>query len=1031
MRFLTTVVGLSLRNRAVVLMAALVLVVFGVHAALSLRVDAVPDVTPVQVQVITSSPALSPVELEQYVTVPVERALASTPGSVEVRSLSKYGYSMVTVMFEDGSDLYRARQLVAERLTQAQAQIPTRYGRPQLAPISSALGEVYQFVVSNDQLDSMKRRELLDWFIGPQLRPVTGVVDVGSLGGEEREYQIVLDPRRLQAAGVSIAQVADALERANANMGGGYIERSREQIIIGTNGLARSLDDFRKVAVAAPKSGPPLTLGTLAEVRFGARLRRGAATRDGKEVVVGVVIMHLGENARMVTEAVKRKLVAIQSTLPEGTRIEPFYDRSVLVHDTTATMGRNLVEGAALVVVILLLLLGDLRAGLVVAATIPLALLAALLVMNMASLSGNLMSLGAIDFGLLVDGAVIIVENVVRRLSEAQALRSTPLSEEERTAIVESATTEVRAASVFGEVIIAVVYLPILTLTGVEGKLFLPMATTVLLALGGAFVLSLTLIPVLASYVVRPHVRSREPLLFRLAQRAYEPVLDMAIRHRGWTVGGACMLLAVTFVLFARLGSDFVPQLDEGDLLIEVHRLPGVALTEALAVDIRIERSLLTIPEIAHVVGKLGAPEITTDPMGIDQTDVYVAMKPRSDWRAGVSREDLTQEIARRLANDVPDVFGGISQPIQMRTNELVAGFRGDVAIIVYGGDIDELAMIGDKIARVVRRVPGVVDTKVEQVAGLKYLRITPNRDRLAAYGLSVSDVNEAAETLSVGRNVGAVFEGDRRFGVVVKVALRDGQDAQSFAAVSLKTMTGQMVPLGEVADLRVEEGPAEINRSAASRRLAVEFNVRGRDLLSAVREAQASAASVHLPVGYHVEWGGQFEHYIEGKRRLLVVVPLALMLILFFLWLAFRSVRTALVVFLGVPFALVGGVIALVLRSLPFSISAGIGFIALSGVAILNGLVLVSAAKQNEAEGVSTSAAIESAARRRLRPVLMTALVAALGFVPMALSSAPGSEVQRPLATVLIGGIVSATLLTLVVLPVIYESIVGTRHTK
>ncbi len=1023
MRLLTAIVRWSLRNRPMVIAAALLLVILGVRAALLLRVDAVPDVTPVQVQVVTSSPALSPVEIEEYITVPVERAVMSTPRSVQVRSLSKYGYSMVTITFEEGTNIYLARQLISERM--AQAQIPAQYGRPQLGPVSSALGEVYQFVVSNDRLSLMKRRELLDWFIGPQLRTVHGVVDASSLGGEEREYQIVLDPHRLQAAGVSVGQVAEALERANASVGGGYIEKDREQIIIGTEGRVHSLDDFRRVPVVAPApgKGPPVTVASLGEVRFGARLRRGAASRDGQgEVVVGVVIMQLGENARTVTQAVKHKLAAIQPGLPAGTRIEPFYDRSVLVNHTTATMGKNLLEGAVLVVVILLLILGDLRAGLVVAATIPLSLLVALLVMNAFGLSGNLMSLGAIDFGLLVDGAVIIIENAVRRLSEAEVRAGRSLTVKERTILIETATTEVRAASVYGEIIIAVVYLPILTLTGVEGKLFLPMATTVLLALGGAFILSLTLVPVLGSYFIRARAGRKEPWLFRLAERAYEPLLHAATQHRPWTLAASVLVLGLTMSLSFRLGSDFVPQLDEGDLLIEARRLPGVALSEALAIDQRIERTLAAVPEVDHIIGKLGAPEITTDPMGIDQTDVYIAFKDRASWRRGVTKADLAREIADRLGREVPDVAAGISQPIQMRTNELVAGFRSDVAVLVYGSDLDELGALGNQIARGVRAIRGAVDVRVEQVAGLKYLRITPDRARLARHGLSVADLNEVAETLSVGRHVGVVFEDERRFDVVVKMGGDGAGDVKSFAMLPLKTMTGQLVPVGEVADLRLEEGPAEINRAGGARRLAVEFNVRGRDLLSVVKDAQARVGRlVTLPVGYHIEWGGEFEHYLQGKERLLIVVPIALGLILLLLWLAFRSVPIALVVFLGVPFAIVGGVVALVIRQLPFSISAGVGFIALSGVAILNGLVLVSAARHIEDQGTAPVDAIQAAARQRLRPVLMTALVAALGFVPMAISTAPGSEVQRPLATVVIGGIVSAALLTLIVLPVVY----------
>ncbi len=1023
MAFLSAVVAWSLRNRAIVLVATLLFTIVGLRAATTLPIDAVPDITNVQVQIITAAPALSPVEVEQYVTVPVERAMAGIPKSTEVRSVSKYGLSVVTIVFEDDTNIYFARQLITERMAEAQSAVPPQYGKPEMGPITSGLGEIYQFTVKNDRLTLMQVEEVLDWQIAPQLRTVKGVIEVNSFGGEDKQYQVVLDPKRLQAAGVSISQVAGALEKSNANAGGGYIEHNREHFVIGTNGLVKNLEDLRNVVIGATPQGVPITIATVGDVQFGPRLRRGAASKDGEgEVVIGVAMMLMGENSRTVTDAVKKKLEAIQPSLPPGTRIEPFYDRSVLVNRTIKTVGTNLLEGAALVIVVLLLLLGDLRAGLVVATVIPLSLLFAVVVMNATGMSGNLMSLGAIDFGLLVDGAVIIVENAVRRLSEAQQKAAHPLSPEERTGVVRDATLEVRSASVFGEAIIAIVYLPILALTAIEGKLFRPMAITVLLALAGAFVLSLTLVPVLTSYLVRPKVGSHETWILRKAHALYTPVLRGAMKRRAVTLSIAVLTLAAGVGLFTRIGAEFVPQLDEGDLLVEARRLPGVALSQSVETDLRVQRAVKKFPEVDHVVSRTGAPEVATDPMGMEQSDIYVGLKDRKAWRKGITKESLAKEISEAIEEKVPEVAGGVSQPIQMRTNELVAGVRSDVAVLLYGADLDQLKALGEKVASSLRRIPGAVDVRVEQVAGLKYLRVDPDRGKLARYGLTIEDVNRVTETMAVGHPVGEVLEGERRFGIFIRTAHDFTGDLEPLRALPLRSVSGQIVPLGDVAELTFVTGPAQVSRQDQSRRLTIEFNVRGRDLLSVVSEAQAAVAKdVSLPVGYRAEWGGQFDHYVEAKARLAIVVPLALALILFLLWLAFRSVRAGLLIFLNVPFAIVGGVVALWLRDIPFSISAGVGFIALFGVAVLNGLVLVSFARHLEEGGLGHVDAIKQAAELRLRPVLMTALVASLGFVPMALSTAPGSEVQRPLATVVIGGLVTATLLTVFVLPVVY----------
>jgi cobalt-zinc-cadmium resistance protein CzcA len=1023
--FLSSVVAWSLRHRAIVLTFAALLIVVGARAAIELPIDAVPDITNVQVQVITPVPALAPVEVEQYVSVPIERAMSGLPKVAEVRSISKYGMSLVTVVFEDGTDIYFARQMVLERMREAEDAVPAGYGRPEMGPIATGLGEIYQFVVKGKGRSLMDLEETLAWYIAPQLRAVPGIVEVNSFGGESRQYQVVLDPQRLQAAGLSVSEVIHALERSNANAGGGYLEHNREQLLVGTVGLVTSLDDLKSVVVGATPQGVPITIENVGDVRFGPRLRRGGASMDGHgEVVVGVALMLMGENARTVTEAVKAKLEELKPTLPAGIEVEPFYDRSALVNRTIKTVAKNLAEGAALVILVLLLLLGDVRAGLVVAATIPLSMLFAVTVMRWTGASGNLMSLGAIDFGLIVDGAVIIVENAVRRLGEARAQADRDLEPQERLTVIRDAAVEVRSASVFGELIIAIVYVPILALRGIEAKLFHPMAKTVLFALLGAFILSLTLVPVLASYALVPRKGGAhgDHWVMRHARRGYAPLLAHALARPSITLAVGLLLLAGGAALLPRLGAEFVPQLDEGDLLLEVRRLPGIALTETIATDQRIARAMAHIPEVEHVFPRAGAPEVATDPMGIEQSDVYITLADRGRWRSGLTKRALGDEIAAAVTAAVPEVAFSISQPIQMRTNELIAGVRSDAAAQIYGPDLAMLRDLGTQAAAALRAVPGVADLRPDQTTGVTYLRIRPNRARLARYGLTVGDVNTITETMAVGRTVGQVFEKDRRFALVVRTAVDYQGSLDVVRALPLKSTSGQIVPLGDVADVSLEQGPALVNRDKQSRRFIVEFNVRGRDVVSTVEDARAAVESrVRLPPGYRLEWGGQFRNYALARARLAVVVPLSLLLVLSLLWLAFGAVKPALLVFVNVPFAAVGGVLALWLRDIPFSISAGVGFIALFGVAVLNGLVLVSFCLHLEAGGLSPRQAIAQAAELRLRPVLMTALVAALGFLPMALSHAPGSEVQRPLATVVIGGLITATFLTLLLFPGVY----------
>jgi cobalt-zinc-cadmium resistance protein CzcA len=939
----------------------------------------------------------------------------------------------VTVVFDDDTDIYFARQLINERMAEAREAVPAAYGTPEMGPISTGLGEIYQFTLRSDTHDLMQLEELLDWYIAPQLRTVRGVVEVNSFGGQNREYQVVLRPERLQSLGLSLGDVAAALEKSNANAGGGYIEHNQEHFVIGSEGLVTSREDLERVVVSATPQGVPITIGSLGEVRFGGKLRRGAATQDGEgEVVVGVAMMLMGENSRTVTEAIKVKLAELEPSLPAGTRVEPFYDRALLVDRTIRTVAVNLLEGAGLVILVLLLLLGDLRAGIVVATTIPLSMLFAVIVMNATGASGNLMSLGAIDFGLIVDGAVIVVENAVRRLAEAQEAAKERLTAAERVRVVQEATLEVRGATVFGEIIIAIVYLPILALAGVEGKLFHPMANTVLFALAGAFICSLTIVPVLTSYLVRPKAGHRDTWLLRQVHRVYVPVLRGAMRLRWLTLAVGAAGVAAGLLLFTRLGAQFVPQLDEGDLLIEARRLPGTSLTESIATGLRLERALLQIPEVLHVVTRTGSPELATDPMSMEASDVYVTLKPRDEWRPGLRKDDLAEEMAEVVETAVPELGGGISQPIQMRTNELVAGVRSDVGVILYGPDLAVLADSGAQILRAVSDLPGVVDARVEQVHGLQYLRILPDRNKLARFGLTIEDVNLVTETISVGHPAGVVLEGERRFDMMLRVDHGFTGDLRALAALPLRAQTGQLVPLGDVAELVFRRGPALVNRDKQSRRVVIEFNVRGRDMVSVVHDVQARIAeTIALPAGYRVEYGGTFQHYLAARDRLMIVVPLALALIVFLLWMALGRLRIAAIIFLNVPFAIVGGVLALWLRDLPFSISAGVGFIALFGVAVLNGLVLVSFARRMEEDGMHHGEAIRHAAELRLRPVLTTALVASLGFIPMALSTAPGSEVQRPLATVVIGGLITASLLTLLVLPVVYRLFGGGKRPR
>ena len=1023
MKFLTLIVEWSLENRVIVLAATALFFFFGLDSARKMKMDAIPDVTTIQVQVITSAPSLSPLEIEQYVTFPVERSMSGIPHVEEVRSISRYGLSVVTIVFKDSMNIFLARQLVGERLADAVNNIPKGYGTPTMGPISTGLGEIYQFTLSSRNHSLMELTTYLNWYVNPILKTIPGVVEVNTFGGHVKQYQIILNMERMQSLGIVMTDVIEALQKNNASMGGGYIEHNKEHFVIVASGLAGSLEDLGKVFVGKTKEGTPISLTMIAELKFGARLRLGATTKDGEGEVVGAIaLMLMKENSLQVSEAVHAKLEELKKTLPEGIVVETYYDRSAMVKTTIKTVLKNLAEGALFVIIVLFLLLGSVRAGLVIAVTIPLAMLFAIVIMRIRDVPGNLMSMGAIDFGLIVDGAVIIVENAVRRLSMAIKAKGSLLTTEEKIETIKQATIEVRKATIFGETIIAIVYLPVLSLSGVEGKMFIPMAETVLYALFGAFVLSLTVVPVLATYILKvEEPEEHETWLFQKFKIYYIPLLDKFMNAKNKVFTVAIVSIVLSFVMFANLGAEFMPELDEGSLLLEVARLPSVSLSESIDTGRRIEHALKkNFPELLHAVSRTGSPDIATDPMGIDRTDIYLQLKPKEDWR--FEREKLMQALVEDVEKSIPEVAVSVSQPIKMRTNELIAGIRSDIGVKIFGEDIKTLREIGEKTSNELRKISGVVDLKIEQLGGLNYLRIKPRRESLARYGVNILDINQVTEILSSGYMAGSVFEGNKRFDITIKTNREIHFNLEEIRSLPVKSSSGISIPLGDLADVYIESGPVQVSHQNQYRRMIVEFNVRGRDMMSVVNEAnELLAKNVPLPVGYRFEFGGKYENYISARNTLMVVVPLTLCLILFLLWLAFGQVTPAMMIFLNVPFAITGGVLFLFLRGIPFSISAGVGFIALFGVAVLNGLVLISFTKEQELEGMTHTEAVISAAHIRLRPVLMTAIVAATGFIPMAVSTNMGAEVQRPLATVVIGGLITASILTLLVLPVVY----------
>ncbi|WP_312770753.1 efflux RND transporter permease subunit [Pseudoxanthomonas mexicana] len=1044
---LERILRFAIAHRWLMLALTVALVAVGSWSFSRLPIDVTPDITNVQVQINTQVDGYSPLESEQRVTFPIETALAGLPGLDYTRSISRYGLSQVTVVFKDGTDLYFARQQVAERLQQVKSQLPAGL-EPEMGPIATGMGEIFMYTVEADAkarkadgtpFTATDLRTLQDWVVRPQLRNVPGVTEVNTIGGFARQIHITPDPARLVALGFTLHDVVTAVSTNNQNVGAGYIERNGQQFLVRAPGQVADLEGIRDI-VLDRREGVPIRVRDVAQVGEGPELRTGAATMDGREVVLGTTFMLIGANSREVAQATAARLIEANRSLPAGVRAVPVYDRTTLVDRTIRTVAKNLVEGALLVIAVLFLLLGNVRAALITAAVIPLAMLFTLTGMVRGGVSGNLMSLGALDFGLIVDGAVIIIENCLRRFGELQHALGRALTEEERLDATASATAEVIRPSLFGLGIITAVYLPIFALTGVEGKMFHPMAITVVLALTGAMVLSLTFVPAAIALFLRGKVQEKDTRLMQWARRAYAPALAWALRRRGPVVAGALATVVLCGLLSTRLGSEFVPSLDEGDIAMHAMRIPGTSLDQAVHMQSTLEARIKQFPEVYRVFGKLGTAEVATDPMPPSVADTFIMLRPRSEWPdPRKTKAALVAEIESAV-KQIPGNNYEFTQPIQMRMNELISGVRADVAIKVYGDDLDTLVRLGEQVEKVAKAVDGAADVRLEQATGLPLLTITPDRQALIRYGLNPGDVQHTVATAVGGEVAGQLFEGDRRFDIVVRLpeALRqdpaalhdlpiplggDGNLDESTRTPAWQSGAPDTVPLREVATIATTLGPNQVNRENGKRRVVVTANVRGRDLGGFVAELrQRINANVEIPAGYWVDYGGTFEQLISAGQRLGVVVPVTLVLIFALLFWAFGSAKDAAIVFTGVPLALTGGVVALALRGIPLSISAGVGFIALSGVAVLNGLVMIAFIRKLREQGADLDTAVVDGALGRLRPVLMTALVASLGFLPMALNVGAGSEVQRPLATVVIGGIVSSTLLTLLVMPVLYR---------
>ncbi|HVU01598.1 MAG TPA: CusA/CzcA family heavy metal efflux RND transporter [Polyangiaceae bacterium] len=1019
---LEALVRFSVRRRGTVLAVWFAIAVLAALSLRKLSVDAVPDVTNTQVGILTSAPGLSPLEVEQYLTYPVETAMNGLPGVVEIRSTSRAAVSAVTVVFDDDTDVWFARQLVSERLKLAEAEIPQGYGRPELAPVSTGLGEIYEFYLTSEKHTAMELRTLLDWVVAYKLRSVPGVIEVNGMGGEAKQYQVVLDPKRLAAHHLSFRQVHEALVRNNASLGGGYIEKNSEAYVIRGDAQMRTPEDIATTVVAADVDGTPVLLRQIADVKVGPALRFGVVTKHGHgEIAAGTVMMLVGANSRTVVHDVKARLDAIQKELPEGVQIRSYYDRAEFIERMLKTVFVNLAEGAALVVVVLFLTLGSIRGALIAALAIPLSMGIAIIGMVRFKVTGNLMSLGAIDFGLLVDGAIVMLEVTLARLASTR-----PPLREDVAAEVSRAMQQAARPVTFSLLIILLVYLPLMGLEGVEGRMFRPMAITVALALGGALLFSLSAFPALAAFTLSSPRRVHDDShgVFGRIRGFYGRVLAAVLRHPVRTLGAAIAALGAVGGVAMSLGAEFVPRLDEGELSLDVKRLPSVSITEAQRLGVQVEDVLARFPEVKSIVTRTGRAEVATDPVGPDETEVMVKLAPKETWTSAHDLDDLGEKIKAAVEAEVPATFVAVSQPIEDRVNQLLSGSRADVVVKVFGEDLTVLKRTADEIGAVIRDVPGRGDLRVQRVLGLPLLEVRPDRGRLARYGIPAEDVLEVVEASRVGKDAGRIFEGPRRFDL--KLLLPPASlTPEAFGELPVGAPDGRLIPMASIATIRETEGPAVINRESLERRVLVEANVRGRDLVSFVGEAQARVARVTLPPGIHLEWGGQFENFERASSRLAVVVPIALTVIFSMLFLMFGDMRYASAVFAGAPFALIGGIIVLWARGLPFSIPAAVGFIAVAGVAVLNGVVMASEVRRRLMLGETESQAVQNGALTVLRAVLTTALVAAIGFFPMAISTRAGAEVQRPLATVVIGGIVSSTLLSLTVLPVLLRYLV------
>lgn len=1036
------IIGFSIAQRWLVLLAVLGMAALGIYSYQKLPIDAVPDITNVQVQINTATPGYSPLETEQRVTYPIETVMAGLPGLQQTRSLSRYGLSQVTVIFKDGTNIYFARQLVNERIQSARESMPGGIS-PVIGPISTGLGEIYLWTVEAEEgarkpdgkpYSPTDLREIQDWIIKPQLRNVAGVTEINSIGGYAKEFQIAPDPAKLLAHGLTMTDLVTALERNNANVGAGYIEKRGEQYLIRAPGQVKSAQDIGNV-ILGNAGGVPLRVQDVAEVGIGQELRTGAATDNGREVVLGTVFMLIGENSRTVSQAVDKKMQEVNRTLPAGVKAVTVYDRTVLVDKAIATVKKNLFEGAVLVIAVLFLFLGNIRAALITALVIPLSMLFTFTGMVNQKISANLMSLGALDFGIIVDGAVVIVENCVRRLAHAQARHGRPLTRSERFHEVFAASQEARRPLLFGQLIIMIVYLPIFALTGVEGKLFHPMAFTVVIALLGAMILSITFIPAAVALFIGNKVGEKENRLMLWAKRGYAPLLARVMQDKPLVITSAVVAVLLSGLLATRLGTEFVPSLSEGDFAIQALRIPGTSLTQSVDMQKQLERTLKAkFPEIERVFARTGTAEIASDPMPPNISDGYIMLKPESEWPVidGASRRTRA-ELLVAVQEEVEKLPGNnyeFSQPIQLRFNELISGVRSDVAVKIFGDDMAVLDKTAAEVSQALGKIPGAAEVKVEQTTGLPMLTVNIDRQKTARYGLNVGDVQDTISIAVGGREAGTLFDGDRRFDITVRLPehLRTDLEAIKRLPVALPKGAGaegqrtSFIPLGEVATLDIAPGPNQVSREDGKRRIVVSANVRGRDLGSFVAEAEEALRSVKIPAGYWTVWGGQYENLASATERLQVVVPVSLALVFVLLFAMFGNLKDGLLVFTGIPFALTGGIVALWLRDIPLSISAAVGFIALSGVAVLNGLVMISFIRNLREGGLPLDAAIREGALTRLRPVLMTALVASLGFVPMAIATGTGAEVQRPLATVVIGGILSSTALTLLVLPLLYR---------